>query len=207
MATVLSAGQDAPMFRHGAEKYSKFAYSTAAPPCVEARDAQFGTAALDGSMAVEAVGRPWQIRSHSRTIRQDGRGLRVQWRPYDDVIIDSWLRFAGTGHVRIHRVRSAVDLRLIEGGFASARACLLPHAISVWDDSGRAMVANGGGIADLRGERKSRVHVPAANLSLLTPKVEVPQLLGFAATGVSWFASFVSLNDLIQTETTIMKRV
>lgn len=193
--TVLSAGQDAPMFRHGAEKYSKFTYSTAAPPCVEVRDATFETAALDGSMAVNVAGRRWEIRQNSRRIKQDARGLRAQWRPYDDVIIDSWLRFAGAGHVRIHRIRSAVELQTIEGGFAQARECSLPHKISVWDTSGRAKTTMGGVVEDLNGTRQSRVHIPAANLSLLTPKVEVPQLLGFAPVGVTWFGTYVSLGE------------
>lgn len=204
--TVLSAGQDAPMFRHGAEKYSKFTYSTAAPFCVEARDTHFETAALDGSMAVEASGRQWKHRENSRAIGQDERGLHVQWRPYDDVIIDSWLRFIGVGHVRIHHVRSEIDLRFIEGGFASARACSLPHVVTAWDNRGRAVDANGGGIVDLGGQRKSRVHVPATNLSLMTPKVEVPQLLGLSPAGVCWFACFVSFRDLVESEPTIRKR-
>jgi hypothetical protein len=191
--TVLSGGQDAPMFRHGAEKYSKFTYSTAAPPCVEARDAQFDTAALDGAMAVDVTGRPGKIRQNSRTLRVDANGLRVRWRPFDVVVIDSWLRFTGVGHVRLHRIRSAVDIRFIEGGFASARPCSLPHHIAQWDDSSRAVCLDGGEIHDLSGARKSRVHVPAANLSLLTPKVAVPQLLGLSQVGVNWFACYVAL--------------
>ncbi|MBU2867264.1 DUF2264 domain-containing protein [Pacificibacter marinus] len=193
--TVLSGGQDAPMFRHGAEKYSKFSYSTAAPPCVEARDAQFDTAALDGSMAVDVAGRPWKIRQNSQTLRVDANGLRVRWRPFDDVVIDSWLRFTAAGHVRLHRIRSAVDLRFIEGGFASARSCSLPHRVAKWDDSHRAICPDGGEIYDLNGARQSRVHIPAANLSLLTPKVAVPQLLGLSPIGVCWFACYVSLGQ------------
>lgn len=205
--TVLSAGQDAPMFRHGAEKYSKFTYSTAAPFCVEARDAQFETAALDGSMAIETADGVWHIRQDSRKIRQDAGGLHLRWRPHDGVVIDSWLRFAGKGHVRFHRIRSAFDLRFIEGGFASARSAVLPNAAARWDDTGRAVTANGGGILDLRGARQSRVHVPAPNLSLLTPKVEVPQLLGVSPIGMTWFACFVTLCAPLPAKTTLTKRV
>lgn len=201
--TVLSGGQDAPMFRHGAEKYSKFTYSTAAPPCVEARDAQFDTAALDGSMAVDVAGRPWKMRQNSQTLRVDTNGLRVRWRPFDDVVIDSWLRFTGVGHVRFHRIRSAVDLRFIEGGFASARSCFLPHKIAQWDDNSRATCTDGNEIYDLNGARQSRVHVPAANLSLLTPKVVVPQLLGMSPAGVHWFGCYVSLGQPAQPDAKI----
>lgn len=193
--TVLSAGQDAPMFRHGAEKYSKFTYSTAAPPCVEARDAQFETAALDGSMAVDVADRPWKIRQNSRCLALDRQGLRGQWLPYDDVIIDSWLWFAGAGHVRVHRIRSAIALQFIEGGFAGARDCTLPHSAAPWDDHGTATCDSGSEIRNLREPRQSRVHVPAPNLSLLTPKVAVPQLLARCPAGEHWFGCYVSLGQ------------
>ncbi|MEM5477419.1 DUF2264 domain-containing protein [Pacificibacter sp. AS14] len=205
--TVLSAGQDAPMFRHGAEKYSKFAYCTAAPPCVEARDAQFETAALDGSMAVEIEGRPWHIRQNSRCIRLTSQGLRARWRPYDDVVIDSWLRFTGAGHVRLHRIRSATNLRFIEGGFATARNCALPHVTMPWDSSGHALCTNGSELRDLGRVRQSRVHVPAPNVSLLTPKVAVPQLLGLSPAGVHWFGCYVSLGRPNQFDNTMNTQV
>lgn len=176
--TVLSAGQDAPMFRHGAEKYSKFAYCTAAPPCVEARDTKFDTAALDGSAAVLVAGRPWQIRQNSIRIRMTDKVLRTRWRPYEDVVIDSWIRFVGAGHVRIHRIRSAVALQMIEGGFATPRACAFAHSAAPWSARSSAITQAGSVIEDLKGTRQVRVLVPAANLSLLTPKVDVPQLLG-----------------------------
>lgn len=191
--TVLSAGQDAPMFRHGAEKYAKLTYCTAAPPCVEARDASFDTAALDGSVAVAVAGRPWRIRQNSARIRVTEAVLHLRWQPYDDVTIDSWLRFSGAGHVRIHRVRSAVDLRMIEGGFATVRDCALPHVAPPWDAGGKAVTARGSLMADLKGARRARVHVPAANLSLLSPKVEVPQLLGTSPAGEKWFACYAEL--------------
>lgn len=191
--TVLSAGQDAPMFRHGAEKYSKFAYCSAAPPCVEARDARFDTAALDGSAAVVAPARPWQIRQNSVRISMTDKVLHTRWEPYEDVRIDTWLLFGGSGHIRIHRIRSAACLSMIEGGFASARDCLLPHCAPPWDDTGKAVTACGSLIEDLTGARQARVHVPAANLSLLTPKVDVPQLLGTVRPGETWFACHVAL--------------
>lgn len=83
----------------------------------------------------------------------------------------------------------------------------MPQVIAPWDETGHAACANGNEIRDLNGSRQSRVHVPAANLSLLSPKVDVPQLWGNSPAGVHWFGCYATLGKPDQSDNAMKQQV
>ncbi|WP_170973333.1 DUF2264 domain-containing protein [Rhizobium sp. FKY42] len=190
---ALTGGQAGPQFRHGAEKYAKFAYSTLFTFSVEMRDATLLTASLDGALGVQAEGRPWVSR-HSCISAQivDGE-VHCVWRPYPDVEIETWLQPYGNGHLRRHRISTPVALDTIEGGFAIERTdgktetCQLePHSAAISEGLFSCIV-------DLGNCRRARIHAPASGVNLAHPRIWVPQLVGHIPAGETelqcWCAS------------------
>src|SRR5204863_5338458 len=48
--------------------------------------------------------------------------LYSRWRPFADVVVDTWLVPAAPWHIRVHRISTPRPLRTAEGGFAIERA-------------------------------------------------------------------------------------
>ncbi|QPM90451.1 DUF2264 domain-containing protein [Pseudooceanicola algae] len=193
---ALASGQESTNFRHGAEKYAKFAYSTRFAFAVETREAGLNTASLDGMLGVQAEGRPWRIRDGVVEARIGDRAIASRWQAYDDVTVETWLLHDGDGHLRLHRIDSAVPMDTVEGGFAVTRR-----------DGTRDLQRHEAGFADvtstatslIRGldgaGRRGRVHGPAANTHLLFPRAWVPQLVGRIPAGQTLLVSYCAAGD------------
>lgn len=193
---ALAAGQEARIFRHGAEKYAKFAYSTRFPFSVEARDAVLATAALDGALGLEAEGRGWRTRHGCKTARVAPGVVHCLWRPWPDIGVETWLMPWRGGHLRRHRIVSPVALDTVEGGFALARRDGLAdrHAVTAC----AAHVAGGRAasvIVDLAGGRAPRIHGPDPNVNLADPRTWVPQLTGRIGPGETVLACWCAAGD------------
>lgn len=193
---ALAAGQEARTFRHGAEKYAKFAYSTRFPFSVEARDAVLETAALDGTLGLEADGRGWRTRHGCNMARVAPGMVHCLWRPWPDIDVETWLMPWQGGHLRRHRIVSPIALSTVEGGFAIARrdGSADHHAVTgctahVAGDSAASL------IVDLEGARAPRIHGPDPNVNLADPRIWVPQLMGRIEPGETILACWCAAGD------------
>lgn len=197
---ALAAGQEAAIFRHGAEKYAKFAYSTRFPFSVEGKGATLNVAALDSALGMQGDGRSWTARRGCHSAKLSAQAVHAVWWPYDDVRVETWLVPWCGGHLRRHVITSPVSLDTVEGGFA------LPRDDGTADHQsltqGSACVGNRASsqIVDLGGTRVARIHAPEANTNLGHACVWVPQLLGRIEAGTSvllcWCAAGTSLSVL-----------
>ncbi|MBT9371137.1 DUF2264 domain-containing protein [Rhizobium sp. CSW-27] len=180
---ALSAGQEGPQFRHGAEKYAKFAYSTQSPLSVEMREASLLTAALDGALGVQAEGRPWVTRHGCASMQTSNAALISIWHPYPDVEIETLLCPHGNGHIRRHRILTPVPLVTVEGGFAVERTDGQAEVCEIGRDSSWVLGGHASCIVDLNSLRLPRIHAPASGINLAYPRIWVPQLLGNIPAG------------------------
>lgn len=172
--------------RQGAEKYVKFAYSSRYAFSVESDDRDFDSGAFDGALALSDDGLHYRVREGNVVAKIAGDTLYAQWKPWDDVTVETWLVPANPWHIRVHRITTPRALKTSEGGFAVARADL--NADRVEEQHGRA-TAHGqddvSAIVDLLGDRQGRVLRALPNTNLIFAKSLVPQLLGTIEAGTT----------------------
>ena len=194
---ALSAGQESQNFRHGDEKYAKFAYSTRFPFSVESRGATLMNAVLDSMLGVQADGRNWVPRRSCTAAGISKEVVHAIWQPYSETTLETWLVPYLNGHLRLHRVSTTVALTTVEGGFAilrrdgfkdehevsKHRACIRSNASSLIQNLGVA-------------PREPRVHGPDPNTNLGVSRSWVPQLIGRVEPGVTELACFCIAGDL-----------
>ncbi|EJU00597.1 hypothetical protein DACRYDRAFT_80824 [Dacryopinax primogenitus] len=124
---LLSSGQACHYpLRHTAEKYGKFAYSSAFGFSVPTGNFELEQQAADSMLALSDDGERWRVRRLALNARievDDGVPvLRSSWKPWPDVEVETWLHppraKAPNWHWRVHRLRTARKIQGADGGFA-----------------------------------------------------------------------------------------
>lgn len=186
---VLASGQEHARMRHAAEKYAKFVYSTRYGFCIEGDDRNFAAAAFDGMIGFSDDGVHFRMRESNELALIAGDRLHARWRPWPDVLVETWLVPANPWHVRIHRITTPRPLHAKEGGFAIERA---DFAADLCEDATGRAVAHGrtdvSAIRDLSRDtplRQGRVASPIVNTNLIVAKTLLPQLSGQIQAGTT----------------------
>lgn len=175
--------------RHVAEKYAKFAYSTAFGFSVPAGGLGLEQAAADSILALSDDGHHYRVREESVEADMAGEALRSTWRPMPGVEVTTWLLPQPPWHLRVHRLRCDRPLHSAEGGFAIDRS-----VISTFAETGNASAhgqAGGSGLIDVAGVRQGRIITPEPNTNVLVPRTVIPTLVDQHRPGEHWFACAV----------------
>ncbi len=177
---ALTSGQELGYMRHGAEKYSKFAYSTRYGFSIEVDERQFNQAASDNMLTLSDDEVHFRMREGCEAALMAGELLWSRWRPFSDVTIQSWVLPAGVWHLRIHEIDSPRPLDVIEGGFS-----VPVPAYEVAVTSRRAAIRTEQDLSIIVGgdQRQARVHKALPNSNLIFPRSLVPQLGGRIGPG------------------------
>jgi hypothetical protein len=188
---TLAAGQPGAKFRHGGEKYAKFAYSTAFGFSVSAGDRGLVERAADSMLALSDDQVHWRVRVEVDETRVADDVVWAHWCPWSDVEVDTWLLPWLPWHVRVHRVRAARMLWSAEGGWAVGRDDGPAELVS----GPGASVASGSsgvsGLRDLLASRVGSVVLTEPNTNLLHPRAALPTLRGSHAPGEEWLGCAV----------------
>ncbi|WP_230843819.1 DUF2264 domain-containing protein [Gloeobacter morelensis] len=191
---ALSGTQHMPKLRHGAEKYAKFAYSTAFGFCVSSGANGLSQTACDSMLALTDDGDHYRLREEPLETTFEGDMLRSLWKPWPEVEIETWLLPCLPWHVRVHRLRTKKSLLSSEGGFAAARPEGVDEGALRHQGEGFALASypiGWSGIRDLRAKRKGEIINIAPNTNLLYPRTVIPALLGWHLPGEHWLATAV----------------
>src|SRR3954452_3022988 len=119
---LLSSGQHHDKMRGESEKYAKFVYSTRYGFGTETNDQHFVAAGFDGMIGFSDDGVHFRAREQLEEALMAGDRLYSRWRPYPDVVVNTWLIPAAPWHVRVHMINTPRPPQTIEGGFAIERA-------------------------------------------------------------------------------------
>jgi hypothetical protein len=189
--TALAGGAQWPEWgpRHAAEKYAKFAYSTAFGFSVPAGGRGLAQAAADSMLALSDDGVHYRVRERSVEAVADGEALRSLWRPMPGVEVETWLLPRPPWHLRVHRLRCERPVDSAEGGFAVGR-----DGIETLETGGAAWVcgpSGGSGLLDLSGARDGRVTRTEPNTNLITPRAALPALVARHEAGEHWLVCAV----------------
>ncbi|WP_199041803.1 DUF2264 domain-containing protein [Glycomyces salinus] len=187
-AWALAGGQSGLQFRHGAEKYAKFAYSTAFGFSVPAGGHGLHQLAADSMLALSEDGTHWRVRESAEEVRVEGGTVRSRWRPWPDVEIETTLTAGGPWHVRTHLVRTGRPLWTAEGGWALDRTGDDPADPRGREESGpgfaqAAYPAGFSGLRDLDRARTGELVRAEPNTNLLHPRTVIPTLRGRCEPG------------------------
>jgi hypothetical protein len=182
---ALASGQEHARWRGTPEKYGKFAYSTRYGFSVEANDRHFPSAACDGMLVFSDDGRHFRMRESNEAALIAGDRLYARWRPYADVLVETWLVPTGLWHIRLHLVTTPRRLEIAEGGFAIAKP-----DFKAWDEKvvgPRAEVMTAEDISVIVGydAREAQVMSPLPSTNVMTARTLLPQLRGTLAAGAT----------------------
>jgi DUF2264 C-terminal domain/Uncharacterized protein conserved in bacteria (DUF2264) len=124
-AYLLSSGQKCHYpLRHSGHKYGKLAYSASFGFSVPTGNESLEEIGGDSTLALsDDGGTTWKMRRETLHAKiEKGGWLKSNWRPWEDVEVETWslppTKTNKAWHVRVHRIRSARDLRSAEGGWA-----------------------------------------------------------------------------------------
>jgi len=170
-------------FRHAAEKYAKFAYSTRFAFSVPNSQVASDTEAHDSMLALSEDGLYFRVRRETVATAIDGNVLYSRWHPWPDVEIETWLAPASPWHVRLHRIRTTRSLSTIEGGFSIDRAADDGPVLHGKREEGLGFslvssTAGACGLRDLEGKRRGYICLAEPNTNLQYPRSLIPSLRG-----------------------------
>jgi hypothetical protein len=188
---ALASGQHYHRWRGTPEKYGKFAYSTRYGFSIEANDRHFPSAACDGTLVFSHDGLHFRMREDNEAALIAGNNLYARWRPYEDVLVETWLVPATSWHIRVHEVTTPRRLELAEGGFAVAKP-----DFQAWEETvagGRAEVTTADDVSIIVGydARCAQVNSPLSNTNVMAARTLLPQLRGVVEPGTTLLACAV----------------
>ncbi|MFC6964892.1 DUF2264 domain-containing protein [Halocatena marina] len=189
---ALAAGQNTE-YNH---KYNKFAYSTAFGFGVGSDVRGLASAGPDNVLALSDGNDYVRTRENVIESNVDDGISYSQWRPWDDVVVESWLVPMIPWHVRIHRLDTKRLVSSSEGGFGIN---LDGELISQTMEDRKAVVRNStstSGLVDLAANRSGDSVQPDPNTDLYHPRTIVPLLSDQHDQGIHWIvtAVFASTN-------------
>jgi hypothetical protein len=198
-ALMLSGGRGIWFMRQGAAKYGKFAYSSVFGFSLDSDDPASRYVSDSGLLLRAADGAP-SVRRHVEACEVRGELVWSRWRPMPEVVVETVLTGCAPWHVRLHRLRTEIPLRAVEGGFAvgwDGGDPTEPPAASLAGPGAARVVVRGGlsGISDLGGERPGRILPMAPNTNLMEPRTLCPVLECDLAPGEHWLACAVLATD------------
>jgi len=175
--------------RGGAEKYGKFAYSTAFGFSMDADRRGFQQNPFDNMLALSRDGAEFFTRCEFAEARIGEDWLWSKWQPDDDLTVETWLIARAPWHIRAHKVTTARPLLTTEGGFAIERTDAGLARQGTRPTVAEAVTtAHASLAADLSPQRRTaiireKVH---PNSSLYFPQTHVPHLQTALQPGTTW---------------------
>ena len=186
--------------RHAPHKYSKFTYGTRFAFAVPSGAPIPPEGGFDQDLALAPADDERHFRRRDFCLDplvHEGVATSV-WRPWPDVEVRTWLLAAPTGHLRLHRVRSARRLLSLEAGFAvpyavktSLRVTIDPAAAPAPGPASATVRTPRGAstLVDLLGARAAAHVELGANSHLLASLSAMPVLRATHEAGEFWLAA------------------
>lgn len=175
-----------PWARNGQATYGKFAYGTLAGFAVPVAGPGAECASPDSALLLSEDERHWRGREDSPEgeVREDL--VELEWTPWPDVRIRTFLVAAPPWHLRVHHIVTGRALHTVEGGWCVP----WPQEDTPQEGTGcgdHAAWAGGGGVHSLlvgvAGDRTPAVIAPMPGTHLLWPSTRLPVLRGALPPG------------------------
>ncbi|WP_085523004.1 DUF2264 domain-containing protein [Tuberibacillus sp. Marseille-P3662] len=189
----LTSGQyDHSEHSHSPEKYSKFAYSNMFGFSIPKENRGLKNGAYDSMLALSEKDDDYvRVRSTCETVEVNETNIYSLWKPWNNVMVETWLIPLGLWHVRLHHIQNERALDAAEGGFAIPKE--KPYTS---EQSKIGIVANSSagnsGMIDMLENRRVEAVTSAPNTNLMYASVSsIPTLIKTLEVGSHWMATAV----------------
>jgi len=175
---------------HAQAKYEKFVYSSYFGFSVPKSAIGLAQGAFDNTLAVCEDDNFYRMRYGAEEYKVYDDYLYAKWKPWDDVVIESYILPLFPWHVRVHMVSTGRKLALADGGFAVDRQ---GEYKKVADEKSCAVIRKGcvSAIAGLAGWQKPLAVQTEPATNLMVPLTLIPTMTAKVAPGDYVFASAV----------------
>jgi len=180
-----------------AAKYEKFAYSTEFAFSVPSGEYGLEQGAFDSALAFCEGDNLFRVRRECEYAAIYESYLFSKWKPWEDVLVQTWLIPCVPWHVRIHKIVSSRELYAAEGGFAINKENYLTGRFYEQQESCKdkgvfiEYLTGISGIVDLLNNRNPICLDTAPNTNLLYPRAKLPMLEGKIPIGETVLACAV----------------
>ncbi|WP_100405614.1 DUF2264 domain-containing protein [Bacillus solitudinis] len=103
---------------HTSAKYEKFVYSTYFGFSVPRAEWGLGQGAFDSMLAVSEGDKIYRVKRKSEEYTIEGNVIYTKWKPWEDVVIRTWVIAGIPWHIRVHHIDTKRKLDVADGGFA-----------------------------------------------------------------------------------------
>lgn len=187
--------------RCGAEKYGKFAYSSAFGFSVDTDRQGFLVNAFDNMLAFSEDCQTYVTRADMDDNHIGPDWLYSSWQPRQGIEVKSWLIARAPWHIRAHKITVDRPMYLTEGGFSIERTDFEPVTNRAEGGVAQIITANATSLAvDMSPvPRAASARRATPNSSLYFPRTHVPHLGCQIPAGTHWligaFAASMIPND------------
>lgn len=162
---------------HTAAKYEKFAYSTHFGFSVSRSNVSLSEGAFDSMLALSEDGEYYRVKRKVIEKEYHDEYIYMKWQPWKDVIVNTWIIPGLPWHIRIHKIMSARDLKLTDGGFAlesipKGKLLALPNEYECYLESNEKSV----GVVDLLNDGIIERVQANSNTNILYPNTIIPSI-------------------------------
>lgn len=159
---------------HMAEKYGKFAYSSRLGFSVSRSNFSLQEEAPDSMLAFQ-IGNCFYVR---RSVEPDDvvteNGVICQWSPFPGIQVETELRPNPEGHLRIHRIQSAIPCIAYDCGFSVPTDDRQGYGSSADGAEARVETQEDFCLVRSLSGGKGEVLIPAPNTNVIHPKTAIP---------------------------------
>lgn len=160
---------------HTIEKYAKFAYSAKFGFSIARSNVTLPENAPDSMLAFHVYGYFFVKNTIEKDYRIDKTGLHIRWSPIEGIHVETTIEPTADGHIRTHRITSAVECTAYDCGFAVSTDDRKWFERKIAEDS--ATVRNADGfctVRSLQGGGRADILIPDPNTNLVASKTQIP---------------------------------
>lgn len=160
---------------HTIEKYGKFAYSSKFGFSIARSNVTLAENAPDSMLTFQVYGYFFVKNTIEKDYVIGENGLCVRWSPMEGIHVETTIEPTADGHIRTHRITSAVECTAYDCGFAVSTDGREWFTKEITEDS--ATVRNAGGfcmVRSLPSGGRADVMIPDPNTNLVASKTQIP---------------------------------
>ncbi|WP_160724315.1 DUF2264 domain-containing protein [Bacillus sp. USDA818B3_A] len=181
---------------HTAAKYEKFVYSNVFGFSVPKAEWGLGQGAFDSMLAVAEGDHIFRGKRKCEEINVSENVIYTKWKPWNDVVIRTWIVAGAPWHTRIHCIETKRSLDVADGGFALGlehnqyKDQKIEHAVN--QQESLAMFPWGAsGIKSMYGSGQADLVYPNANTNLMYTRTVIPAIKASLKPGTHWLVNAV----------------
>ncbi|WP_088104844.1 DUF2264 domain-containing protein [Halalkalibacter urbisdiaboli] len=181
---------------HTSAKYEKFVYSNYFGFSVPRAEWGLGQGAFDSMLALSEGDNLYRVKRRVEEYSIEGNIIYTKWKPWNDVIIKTWLIVGAPWHVRVHHIKTKRSLNTADGGFALGKGKdnFVVEEMETIQNDGEVIAKNSlgeSGIKSLYGNSTAQLIHPNANTNIMNSQTVIPTLQGKLKPGTHWLVSAV----------------